>query len=103
MQRKTKIVATVGPASSSPENLERLIKAGVDVFRLNFSHGTHEQHLEVIKSVREIAARLARPTALLQDLSGPKIRTGKVKDGVELVNGRRIAITTISRWSAAPS
>jgi pyruvate kinase len=94
MQRKTKIVATVGPASSSPENLGRLIKAGVDVFRLNFSHGTHEQHLEVIKSVREIAARLARPTALLQDLSGPKIRTGKVQDGVELVNGRRIAITT---------
>jgi pyruvate kinase len=92
---RTKIVATVGPASRSPEVLERLIQAGVNVFRLNFSHGTHEEHLEVIRSVRDIAARLHRPIALLQDLSGPKIRTGKVKDGeVALVKGARLAITT---------
>jgi pyruvate kinase len=91
---RTKIVATVGPASSSPEILERLVKAGVNVFRLNFSHGTHDAHLSVLTGVREIAARLQRPIALLQDLSGPKIRTGKVKDGVLLVNGARIAITT---------
>ncbi|HEX9188593.1 MAG TPA: pyruvate kinase, partial [Vicinamibacteria bacterium] len=93
--RRTKIVATVGPASRRPETLERLIQAGVNVFRLNFSHGTHDEHLEVIRSVREIAARLHRPIALLQDLSGPKIRTGKVKDGeVQLVKGARLAITT---------
>ena len=92
--RRTKIVATIGPATRSPEKLERLVQAGVNVFRLNFSHGTHEEHLAVINSVREIAARLHRPIALLQDLSGPKIRTGKVKDGVELVKGARIAITT---------
>jgi len=93
--RRTKIVATVGPASRSPQTLERLIQAGVNVFRLNFSHGTHEEHLEVVRSVRDIAARLHRPVALLQDLSGPKIRTGKVKDGqVELVKGTRLAITT---------
>ena len=93
--RRTKIVATIGPASRSPEMLERLVRAGVNVFRLNFSHGTHEEHLEVIRSARDIAARLHRPVALLQDLSGPKIRTGKVKDGqVELVKGARIAITT---------
>src|SRR5512134_3346012 len=92
--RRTKIVATVGPASRSPENLERLVLAGVNVFRLNFSHGTHEEHLAVISHVREIAARLHRPIALLQDLSGPKIRTGKVADGVLLVKGARIAITT---------
>ena len=93
--RRTKIVATVGPASRRPETLERLIQAGVNVFRLNFSHGTHDEHLEVIRSVREIAARLHRPIALLQDLSGPKIRTGKVKDGeVRLVRGAPLAITT---------
>jgi pyruvate kinase len=92
--RRTKIVATVGPASRSPENLERLVLAGVNVFRLNFSHGAQEEHLAVINSVREIAARLHRPIALLQDLSGPKIRTGRVKDGVELTKGARIAITT---------
>jgi pyruvate kinase len=93
--RRTKIVATVGPASRSPEMLERLVRAGVDVFRLNFSHGTHEEHLEVIRAAREIGARLHRPLALLQDLSGPKIRTGKVAgEGVLLVKGARIAITT---------
>jgi pyruvate kinase len=93
--RRTKIVATIGPASRRPETLERLVQAGVNVFRLNFSHGTHDEHLEVIRSVREIAARLHRPIALLQDLSGPKIRTGKVKDGeVQLVKGARLAITT---------
>jgi pyruvate kinase len=93
--RRTKIVATVGPASSSPQSLEQLVQAGVNVFRLNFSHGTHEQHLAVIRSAREIGARLHRPVALLQDLSGPKIRTGKVAgEGVSLVKGARIAITT---------
>jgi pyruvate kinase len=93
--RRTKIVATIGPASRSPEMLEKLVIAGVDVLRLNFSHGTHEEHLEVIRAAREIGARLHRPIALLQDLSGPKIRTGKVKgDGVLLVKGARIAITT---------
>ena len=93
--RRTKIVATVGPASRSPEMLEQLIEAGVNVFRLNFSHGTHDEHLTVVKAVREIAARLRKPIALLQDLSGPKIRTGMVKgDVVQLVKGARIAITT---------
>ncbi len=92
--RRTKIVATVGPASRSPQRLEQLIQAGVNVFRLNFSHGSHDEHLAVMTSVREIATRLRKPVALLQDLSGPKIRTGKVKDGVELVNGARITITT---------
>jgi pyruvate kinase len=93
--RRTKIVATVGPASRSPQTLERLIQAGVNVFRLNFSHGTHEEHLAVVRAVRDISARLHRPVAVLQDLSGPKIRTGKVKDGqVELVRGARLAITT---------
>jgi pyruvate kinase len=93
--RRTKIVATIGPASRSPEMLERLVQAGVNVFRLNFSHGTHEEHFEVIRAAREIGARLHRPIALLQDLSGPKIRTGNVAgNGVLLVKGARIAVTT---------
>ncbi len=93
--RRTKIVATVGPASSSPQMLERLVKAGVNVFRLNFSHGSHQEHLAVVRATREIAGRLDQPVALLQDLSGPKIRTGTVKgDAVVLVKGARITITT---------
>jgi pyruvate kinase len=93
--RRTKIVATVGPASRSPEVLEQLLRAGVNVVRLNFSHGEHAQHLEVATRVREIARRLGTSVALLQDLSGPKIRTGKVKDNaIELKDGARVVITT---------
>jgi pyruvate kinase len=73
--RRTKIVATVGPASRDPPILERLVLAGADVLRLNFSHGTHEEHARVVRAAREIEGRLGRPLALLQDLSGPKIRT----------------------------
>ncbi len=93
---RTKIVATIGPASRDPIVLERLIQAGVNVCRLNFSHGTHDDHLAVIRSVREIATRLDRPIALLQDLSGPKIRAGKMKDGqpAELRDGAIVGITT---------
>jgi pyruvate kinase len=76
--RRTKIVATVGPASDSPETLRALIAAGIDVARLNFSHGTHEQHGRVIERIRRLAADAGRPIAILQDLAGPKIRTGPV-------------------------
>jgi pyruvate kinase len=94
--RRTKIVATIGPASRDRPILERLLRAGVDVVRLNFSHGAHEEHLEVLKAVREISAALGRPVGVLQDLSGPKIRTGNVKDGgtVDLKAGARLVITT---------
>ena len=88
MSRSTKIVATLGPASSSPEMLELLIAAGVDVVRLNFSHGTAADHIERARLVREIAARHQRGIAILADLQGPKIRVGKFKEGrVTLVNG----------------
>lgn len=93
--RRTKIVATIGPASRERPVLERMIRAGVNVLRLNFSHGTQEEHAQVIESAREISERLNQPLALLQDLSGPKIRTGKVRDGeIQLEAGARIAITT---------
>src|SRR5262245_32537811 len=101
--RRTKIVATIGPASRDPRVLERLIQAGVDVVRLNFSHGSHADHLAVIKSVREIASRTDRRVALLQDLSGPKIRTGKVRGGaIELPDGARVVVTTDETIEGTP-
>ncbi len=94
--RRTKIVATIGPASRDARTLESLIEAGADVLRLNFSHGDHAQHLEVLRLAREIGRRRGRALALLQDLSGPKIRTGRVRDpeGIELRDGARVTITT---------
>ena len=80
--RKTKIVCTIGPASESPQILETLIRAGMDVARLNFSHGTQEEHLKKIKTIRRIAERLEKTVSILQDLSGPKIRVGRMKEGV---------------------
>lgn len=77
--RQTKIVATVGPASSDSEVLDALIAAGVDVFRLNFSHGTHDWHQAVYNRIRECASRAARHVGIMQDLSGPKIRTGPLQ------------------------
>jgi pyruvate kinase len=74
--RQTKIVATVGPASRDPNSIDALISAGVDVFRLNFSHGTHDSHAEVFSCIRDAATRAGRHIGILQDLSGPKIRTG---------------------------
>jgi pyruvate kinase len=81
MSRDTKIVATLGPASSDPDVLERMIRAGVDVVRLNFSHGKPEDHIARAQLVREVAARVGRPVGILADLQGPKIRVGKFADG----------------------
>lgn len=79
--RRAKIVATVGPASRSPEMLEALFRAGVDTFRLNFSHGTHDDHAAVHASIRALEEKVGRPIGILQDLQGPKIRVGTIKDG----------------------
>lgn len=81
MIRHTKIVATLGPASSSPQALERLLRAGVDVVRLNFSHGKAEDHIALADTVRQVAASLKRPVGILADLQGPKIRIGKFENG----------------------
>lgn len=77
MQKKTKIVATIGPASESEEVLEKLVAAGLDVARLNFSHGSHEEHIHRLRRVRAVSLRAGRPVAVLQDLGGPKIRLGE--------------------------
>ena len=81
MTRATKIVATLGPASSDPEVLERLLRAGVDVVRLNFSHGKAEDHIARAELVRSIAHKVGKPVALMADLQGPKIRVGKFAEG----------------------
>jgi pyruvate kinase len=93
MPRATKIVATLGPASSDPQVLERLLRAGVDVVRLNFSHGTPEDHVARAALVREVAKRVGKPVALMADLQGPKIRVGKFAQGrVTLEPGARFVL-----------
>lgn len=92
---RTKIVATIGPSSSSKEMLKELIVAGVDVCRINFSHGSHEEHLQVIKHIKEINKELWVHTAILADLQGPKLRIGLIEnDRAELISGNDIIITT---------
>jgi pyruvate kinase len=89
--RRTKIVATIGPASREPETLVRMIEAGMDVARLNFSHGSAEEHAEVAQRVRDAASRAGRQVAILQDLPGPKLRIGTLRDGLaELKPGDKI-------------
>jgi len=95
VHKRTKIVATLGPASSSKETLLAMIKAGVNVCRLNFSHGSQEDHQKVIDVIREINHQYKLHVGILADLQGPKIRIGMVQDGgIKLVNGSQIEITT---------
>ncbi len=91
---KTKIVATLGPATNSKEMLIELVRAGVGVFRLNFSHGNHTGHQQVIKYIREVNEELGTNVCILQDLQGPKIRIGEVENGeVEIVPGQTLTVT----------
>ena len=93
--KKTKIVCTIGPASKSVETIRELINAGMNVARLNFSHGEHQGHKKTLDDIREISEEMQRPVAILQDLSGPKIRTGKiVEKGIELKPGKELILTT---------
>jgi len=93
-QRRTKIVATIGPATSSPEMLKAIIEAGATTLRLNFSHGTHADHQRSIRLIRQTAFELNRPVAILQDLQGPKIRLGRFETGsIILAKGDRFTLT----------
>ncbi|TBW32163.1 pyruvate kinase, partial [Azotobacter chroococcum] len=93
MLRRTKIVATLGPATETPEVLESLIKAGVDVVRLNFSHGKAEEHMARAALVREMAAKHGRFVAILADLQGPKIRISRFAEGkVMLQKGQQFIL-----------
>jgi pyruvate kinase len=90
MQRRARIIATIGPASASPEVVERLLAAGMSVARLNFSHGTHEEHDSWMALLRAAADRLHAPLALLLDLQGPKVRVGELGSPIELASGETV-------------
>ena len=92
MDRKAKIVATIGPASQDEAVLEKMLLAGVDVARLNYSHGTHESHAARILSLRALAKRLGHPLAILQDLQGPKIRVGVLPEPLTLLAGQQVRL-----------
>lgn len=92
-RRRTKIVATLGPASSSAEVIERLYRAGADVFRLNFSHGAHDDHAERIEIIRALERRIGRPIGILADVQGPKLRVGRFQGGrVQLQTGQALRL-----------
>ncbi|HUW45102.1 MAG TPA: pyruvate kinase, partial [Dehalococcoidia bacterium] len=94
-ERRTKIVCTIGPSTGSAAVIEQLIKAGMNVARLNLSHGTHREHARHIQTVRKLSHHLAIPVAILTDLPGPKYRTGKLKDGqARLKKGAQVILTT---------
>jgi pyruvate kinase len=94
MMRKTKIVCTIGPASRSYEVIEKLIKMGMNVARLNFSHGSYEEHFQVLENIRQASLKIGQPIAILQDLGGPKIRIGKIiKEPIFLKEGSSFILT----------
>ena len=84
---RTKIVCTLGPATATPETIRSLVEAGMNVARINFSHGTHDQHRETIRVVRGLAAEMKRPVAILGDLQGPRIRIGDLPGPIQLESG----------------
>src|SRR5436190_24233110 len=95
--RRTKILATLGPASSSEEMIERLLTTGVDAFRLNFSHGKHEDHARTVATIREVATELGRYIPIVGDIQGPKLRIGEVDGVQELQTGQAFVIWTEPR------
>jgi len=95
--RRTKIVCTIGPASSRREMLDRMVAAGMDVVRLNFSHGTHEEHAEVIRTIRDAESSWGHPVTIVQDLQGPKVRLGRFVGGQALLlNGETFTLSAKS-------
>ena len=99
-RRETKIVATLGPASSTPEILEAMIRAGVNVVRLNFSHGKAQDHIDRANLVRQASARAGREVAIMADLQGPKIRVGKFAEGKVMLEPGAPFVLDASRTSA---
>jgi pyruvate kinase len=96
MQRKAKIVATIGPSCDEEDSLGRLIDAGLDVARLNFSHGTHQSHGEIIARIRRLSEEHNKPITILQDLQGPKLRVGRLPEGgIELKSGQTLILKPV--------
>jgi pyruvate kinase len=98
MKKHCKILATVGPASRSVERLEAMIRAGTNLFRLNFSHGDHDYHRESLENIRNAAERTGLFVGVLQDISGPKVRIGKLRRDVTLQVGDRIELSARRWW-----
>ena len=95
LTRRTKIVATIGPATESPEQLRRLIEAGATTFRLNFSHGDHSEHAARIRTIRQVAQEMGAHIGILQDLQGPKIRLGRFSAGpITVAKGDPFTLTS---------
>src|SRR6266566_2235077 len=92
--RRTKIVATIGPACSTPERVRELVAAGMDAARLNLSHGSHEDHAARAKLVRDVQDEVGRPLALIGDLQGPKFRVGGLDQPLNLVQGSEVTVVT---------
>ena len=92
MYRNTKIICTIGPATESQKMIEQLVKNGMNIARLNFSHGTHQYHKTLIQNIRVVSKRLHQPVAILQDLQGPRIRIGILTEPVEVVRNEKIII-----------
>jgi pyruvate kinase len=100
VMRRTKIVATLGPASSSPEMIRQLVNAGMDVARLNFSHGSYDDHARTVATLRKISDELDTPVTILQDLQGPKIRVGRLpRDEVTLTPGAEVSLVPVDQFS----
>ncbi|MBI4276478.1 pyruvate kinase, partial [Candidatus Uhrbacteria bacterium] len=91
--RRTKIVCTIGPASESPAMLKKLIRAGMNVARLNFSHGTHANHCQLFERIHAASQVVGKPVAILQDLQGPRIRLGEIaKEGIQVKKGEQVRL-----------
>lgn len=94
--KKTKIVCTLGPASENPQIIEKMVLNGMDVARLNFSHGSYESFARIITMIRAVEKKLDKPIAIVQDLQGPKIRIGEMPaQGITIKKGQKIVLTTV--------
>ena len=103
LQHRTKIVATIGPASKSPDIIRQMVNAGMNVARLNFSHGSYEDHAEIVKLLRQVSEELDTPITLLQDLQGPKIRIGYLpSEEIELVDGELLTFVPVDEFDNQP-
>ena len=101
--RKTKIVCTIGPASESEEMLEKLMKAGMNVARLNFSHGSHEEHKGRIDTIRKVSKRLGKTIGILLDTKGPEIRTHNMKDGLIVLEKGSEVVVSMNEVEGTPA
>ena len=100
LTHRTKIVATIGPASNSPEMLKQMVQAGMNVARLNFSHGSYEDHARMVSLLRSVSKELDTPITLLQDLQGPKIRVGKLPEGeITITEGRQLTLVPLAEFN----